>query len=82
MDRTASNNPREQQMPLPWRYELGAYVSWSAAQNAQKYVITRRRYDQGHITAFAQYLLYPSDAPEQRGQWAYEPDILPWGESL
>ena len=80
VSRTASHNPPN---ALPWRYELGARVSW-AEDPQEDYCIVRRRYDQGTVSAFIQYLLCPASemVDARHGSWAYEPDILLWEGQL
>ena len=84
---TASNNPREQQMSLPWRYELGAIVTWAVDAPHDPpwtYRIVRRRYEHGAgYGQQATYLLEPI-APQYRWSawWAYEGDVQLYGEPL
>ena len=86
-------NPHPHPHPLPegahitpWRYALGAVVTWAIDAPHEPpwtYRIVRRRYEDGaEDRRRVQYLLEPI-APQCRwaSWWAYEVHVKPWEES-
>lgn len=67
-----SHQPR-----VPWRFPLRAVVTWAASTpDAQPYTIVARRYTEGTVGSFTEYLLVSLAHPERLGTWGYEADIL------